>query len=327
MKKLFLCLLLLCFVGGCGSGAFLIQPVPKPRSLLESQVSGDQGLFLKDKIAIIEIDGLIVNGSKSGLLGGGENPMSVFMEKLNVAKNDPDVKAVVLRINSPGGTVTASNMMYHALTEFKAKTKKPVVACMLDVAASGGYYIAAGCDGIVAGPSTVTGSIGTIMQTVSFAGTMEKIGVKAVAIKSGKLKDVGSPLRDLSEDEREVLQDMITKFFEQFLDVILKGRKNITEEKLRQLADGRVYIGTDAKENGLVDRIGYPADAVKWAKKLAGLEKARVVIYHRPYDYMPHMYGSAMNQSSLAQALININIPGFSNTPGCQFLYLWSPGN
>ncbi len=163
-----ICLLL----GGCGTGAFQIQMIPRDQELVETQVKRDSGMFVSDKIVVLDIDGVLMNQQKSGWMRSGDNPVSTFIEKLDKAAADENVKAVVLRINSPGGSVAATDAMYHNLQKFKRKKKVPVVACMLDLACSGGYYLACGCDGMMAQPSCVTGSIGTIMQTVSVAGTM-----------------------------------------------------------------------------------------------------------------------------------------------------------
>jgi len=213
----------------------------------------------------------------------------------------------------------------HSLREFKRKTGKPVVTCILGLGCSGAYYLACGSDGIVAQPGSVTGSIGTILQTFSFAGTMEKIGVKAVAIKSGELKDLGSPLHDLQAEERKVLEGIISQFFEQFLAVVQEGRKKIGEQKLRGLADGRVFTSEEALQEKLIDRIGYPADGIEWAKEIAGVEKARVVIYHRPLGHKANVYGSAMSDDGLVGALINVELPDWLKSNGAQFLYLWQP--
>ncbi|MHC4619041.1 MAG: signal peptide peptidase SppA [Planctomycetota bacterium] len=311
---------------GCGDSAFVIRPVPASLELEETEIDRDRGWFVEDKIAVIDVDGVMANRQRAGLLGSGDNPVSLFVEKVDKARRDRDVKAVVLRLNSPGGTVAASDIMYHRLQEFKKKSRKPVVACMLDVAASGAYYLACGCDGIVAQPTTITGSIGTIVQTVSFEGTMRKLGIKAVAIKSGNLKDMASPLRDLSEEERAVLQGIITEFYEQFVQVVDKGRKGLAEEKVRGLADGRVYTAQEALDNGLIDRLGYPADGIAWAKKLAGVRRARVVIYHRPVGYKPNVYSLDKGTGGGVAALINVELPDWLVAEGTQFLYLWQPG-
>jgi protease-4 len=312
-------------LAGCGPTAFRIELVPTHKQLEETEIQRDKGLFILDKIAVIDVDGLLINKRKQRWLREGDNPVSLFVEKLDKAAVDRRVKAVVLRLNSPGGTVAASDIMYHSLREFKRKTGKPVVTCILGLGCSGAYYLACGSDGIVAQPGSVTGSIGTILQTFSFAGTMEKIGVKAVAIKSGELKDLGSPLHDLQAEERKVLEGIISQFFEQFLSVVQEGRKKIGEQKLRGLADGRIFTAEEALQEKLIDRIGYPADGIEWAKEIAGVEKARVIIYHRPLGHKVNVYGSAMSDDGLVGALINVELPDWLKSNGAQFLYLWQP--
>jgi len=312
-------------LAGCGPTAFRIELVPTYKQLEETEIQRDKGIFILDKIAVIDVDGLLINKCKRGWMREGDNPVSLFVEKLDKAAADRRVKAVVLRLNSPGGTVAASDIMYHSLREFKRKTGKPVVTCILGLGCSGAYYLACGSDGIVAQPGSVTGSIGTILQTFSFAGTMEKIGVKAVTIKSGELKDLGSPLHDLQAEERKVLEGIISQFFEQFLLVVQEGRKKIGEQKLRGLADGRVFTSEEALQEKLIDRIGYPADGIEWAKEIAGVEKARVVIYHRPLGHKANVYGSAMSDDGLFGALINVELPDWLKSNGTKFLYLWQP--
>jgi len=311
---------------GCGPTAFQIELVPTHEQLEETQIQRDEGLFVFDKIAIIDIDGLLINRRKSGLMRMGDNPVSLFVEKLDKAAADRDVKAVVLRLNSPGGTVTASDIMHHSLQEFKRKTGKPVVACVLGLGCSGAYYLACGCDGIMAQPSSVTGSIGTVFQTFSVAGTMQKIGVKAITIKSGELKDLASPLHDLSDEERKILEGIIEELFQQFLTVVKEGRKIIKEQKLSELTDGRVFTAKEALQAGLIDRIGYLADGINWAKEMAGVEKTRVVIYHRPLGYKPNAYGSATSYAGGIGPLVNVKLPDWLTSSGPQFLYLWQPG-
>jgi protease-4 len=300
--------------------------IPADQELKETQIDKDKGMFVSDKIIVIDIDGVMLNRQRSGWMQSGDNPVSSFLEKLDKAANDETVKAVVLRLNTPGGSVAAADMMYHSLTEFKRKKKVPVVACMMDVAASGGYYLACGADGIIAQPSCITGSIGTIMQTISVAGTMEKIGVTAVAVKSGNMKDMASPLHELSDEEQVILQKIIDGFYEQFLGVVQAGRPKLDKNKLRELADGRVFTADQAHAEGLVDRIGYADDAIAWAKKMADVKKSKVVIYHRPQATMPNVYGSAMSQTSGTGPLVNIDLPDWLDTGGAKFLYLWQPG-
>jgi protease-4 len=299
--------------------------MPASEELQETEIDRDEGLFVFDKIAVIDIDGMLANGRRLGLLRRGDNPVSLFQEKLDKAAADKDVKAIVLRINSPGGTVAASDSMYNSLRQFKERTGKPVITSILDLGCSGAYYLACGTDGIVAQPSSITGSIGIIMQMFSIEGTMQKIGVKAVAIKSGKLKDIGSPLHDLSEEEKAVLQGIIDQFFNQFLAVIEDGRKQISRQEIKKLADGRIFTGAEAMDEKLIDRIGYPSDAIKWVKEVAGVEKAKVVIYHRASSYMPNIYGSAASSEAISGALVNVEVPDWLNGNSAQFLYLWQP--
>ena len=312
-------------LSGCGPRAFHIELVPTSQSLKETLIQRDAGLFVSDKIAVIDMDGLMINRRKSGLMRTGENPVSLLLEKLDKAAGDPGVKAVVLRLNSPGGTVAASDIMHHRLLEFKRRTAKPVVTCVVGLGCSGAYYLACGSDGIMTQPSAVTGNIGTIFQTFSVAGTMEKIGVKAVTIKSGKLKDMASPLHDLSDDERQVLEGIIEDLYQQFLAVVCQGRPGLSEQKIRQLADGRVYTAKQALTEGLIDRIGYLTDAIEWAKEMAGIDRAKVVIYHRPSSYKPNAYGSATAKMEGLGPLINIDLPDWLASGESQFLYLWQP--
>ena len=215
-----------------------------------------------DRVAIISIKGVIVN------------PIPT-VKKIERLRKDRSVKALVIRVDSPGGSVGASQEIYRAIERFRAEGK-PVVVSMGNVAASGGYYVSAPADYIFANPGTITGSIGVIIQHVAYKELMEKIGVKATAIKTGKFKDTLNPFRELTPEEKKYLKETITEAYEQFLKAILKYRgKRISEEKLREVADGRVLTGERAKELGLVDELGGLEDAVEKAKELAGVPKAR----------------------------------------------------
>ena len=214
---LFLCVLICATaLTGCAPMSFLITPVQRPHGLVEHVVSRDS-FWAGDRIALIDIDGVLRNAPAGSLLGPtGDNPVVLFKEKLDQAAGDDRVKAVVLRINSPGGGVTASDLMYSELIEFKKKTGKPTIACILDVGASGAYYIACGADKIYAAPTAVAGSIGVIMIAPDFSGTMQKLGVRANIIKSAAFKDAGSPLREMSAADRDIFQKMIDQMYERF---------------------------------------------------------------------------------------------------------------
>ncbi len=310
---------------GCGPQSFKITPVPTDRALEES-VLIDEGGLLTPKIALIDVDGIIMNRELGGFLSEGEHPVSLLIEKLDKAAKDKSVKALILRINSPGGSVTASDIMYSELLRFKKETKgkRPVVAVLSDVAASGGYYIACAADEIVAHPTTVTGSIGVIMQMVNFAGTMSKIGVKADAITSGKMKDAGSPLREMKPEEREVFQSLVNQFYDRFVKTVAAGRPKLTEEQVRTIADGRVWSAQQALELGLIDRIGTLRDALADVKEQLGLKKARVVCYHRPLGWKPNVYAESTAGQPQVN-LVNVALPPTWVRPEPQFMYLWAP--
>jgi protease-4 len=232
------------------------------------------------------------------------------------------VRALVVRINSPGGTITASDVLYKEIRDFKEKRKVPVVAAIMDVGASGGYYAALAADQILVHPTTITGSIGVIMVTLNAQGLLEKIGVAPLAIKSGPLKDAGSPFRGLTDEERAVFQAVIDDMYGRFVRLVAESRK-IPEARVRAFADGRIYTAEQARGLGLVDRVGYLDEAIEMAKQAAGLTEARVVMYHRPREYRVNMY-SATPVTPGADALLG-QLAGALSGPGARFLYLWWP--
>jgi len=311
---------------GCGPTAYKITPVPADRKLKET-VLLDEGGFFPAKIVLIDVEGLLLNRRKSSLFGEGEHPVSLFVEKLDKAAADPSARALVLRINSPGGSVTAADIMHTEIRNFKKrdKGKRPVVAVLMDVAASGGYYVACAADEIVAHPTTVTGSIGVIMQTVNFAGTMAKLGISSDAITSGRMKDAGSPLRKMKPEEREIFQKLVDQFYDRFVTVVAAGREELTEQAVREVADGRVYSAQQALELGFVDRIGTLKDALADIKKQIGAKRVRVVAYQRPLGWRPNIY-AAQPTGPPQVNLVNVTLPANWPHPEPQFLYLWAPG-
>lgn len=281
----------------------------------------------RDKVLVVDLSGVIIGETRSGLLPFSEIAGTVdrIQAQLDKAAGDRAVKAVVLRIDSPGGTVTASDIIYAALKRYKAKAGAPIVASFLDVAASGGYYVAMAADEIVAHPTSVTGSIGVIIPGISMAGLYDKLGVADESVKSDRYKDIGSPRRPPTLEERVILQGMVDGLFARFLSVVRAGRPGLPPERIRALADGRVYTAEQALAAGLVDRLGYMQDAVDAAKRRAGLEQARVVFYVRPGESRPtHLYaGTAVREpSALARDLL-LRLAGEASP---QVLYLWAPG-
>jgi protease-4 len=303
-------------LSGC---TFNFPLCPGPGPLQEMQVDGSG----KAKVLLVEISGMISSQEKDGFRSTPSMIASV-KEQLTRAAKDEQIKAVVLRINTPGGTVTASDIIYHELKTFKANRKVPIVASIMDLGTSGGYYIAAAADRVLAHPSSVTGSIGVIMLTVNAKGLLEKIGVDATAITSGPRKDMGSPFRTMTTEERAIFQGLIDSFYQRFLTIVQEGRSNLQMDQIKRLADGRIYTGEQAKEAGLVDEIGYLEDAVAVAKKRAGLTEARVVTYQRPGEYSNNVYSKLAVPSGLA-GLADFDLATLVRGGTPQFMYLWMP--
>jgi protease-4 len=227
---------------------------------------GGAGRFsFGDRIAVIEIQGVIANSRE-------------IIEEIHQYLDDDGVKAIILRIDSPGGGVGPSQEIYREIT--KARAKKKIVTSMGSVAASGGYYIACASDLIVANPGTITGSIGVIMQFASFDELFKKIGVKGVTIKSGEYKDTGSPFREMTPEERRIMQEALDRVHQQFIQAVADGRK-LDRAKVMQIADGRILTGEQAKEYGLVDQLGNLQDTIEAAARLVGIEGKPNVVYPR----------------------------------------------
>ena len=328
-----LCVLLLSlslFTGGCGTPSFLITPVQNTNSLQEVVV--DKGRGGRDKIAMIEVEGMLMNAKSGGFMQPSENPLSLFQQQMRQAAKDKDVKAVVLRVNSPGGTVTTSDAMYEIVMRFKERTHKPVVSSMQEVAASGAYYVSLASDKMIAQPTTVVGSIGVIFNTFDLSGTMEKIGAQANAIKSGPMKDMGSPFKHLTPEERAVMQGMVDEYYARFLDKLTTHR-NLPSAPIRAtLTDGRVFSGQRAMELGLIDEVGMLEDAIKTTRKMADAPGARVVMYKRPYGYRGSIYAETdmpLPQAATPAAaggsnVTKLELPGGPWLP-TGFYYLWNP--
>ncbi|MGB0910410.1 MAG: signal peptide peptidase SppA [Nitrospirales bacterium] len=324
MYKL-IAVLSMCFsLSGCLSQPSLF---PSTGPLKESKISGDG----EAKILMIDISGMLTSAKPSGfveqLLDRPSLPARL-QEELTKAGDDTQVKAIVLRINSPGGTVTASDILYHEIRQFKEKHQIPVIASIVDLGTSGGYYLAAAADEILVHPSTITGSIGVIMVTLNAQGLLEKIGVEPRAITSGPNKSMGAPYRAMTEEELAIFQGVIDSMYEQFVEVVKTGRPSLSEDQIRRLADGRIYTAKQAKDAGLVDNIGYLEDAIDLAKMKVGLKDASVVTYHRAGGYKNNIYSRAMAtgidiqrfpqfDSSSLLTLLNGGTP--------KFMYMWMP--
>jgi len=296
---------------------------------LEEQVlaAGD-GFFSKDKIAIVEIDGIITGGESMGILGAQENTVAETKARLDRVRYDPEVRGIVLRISSPGGEVTACDVIHHELVELKKSARIPVVAVIVDEGASGGYYVASAADLIVAQPTAVVGSIGVILQTFNLAGLLGKIGVETQPVKSAEKKDILSPFRARTEEETAILQGVVNDLYQRFVAVVAERPGGLPREEVLRLADGRIFSGVEAQKLRLVDRIGYVADAVQIVRERAGIDRAPEIIrYSRRGRSGANLYslaGGAGGERPSRGAEIRLSLPG-DLLPRARFLYLWQP--
>jgi len=298
------------------------SPVEDRGPLAEMPVMPDQGA-VHGKIALIDVDGLLLNQRFTGTGSVGENPVSVFREKLDRVAADPCYRAVVLRINSPGGSVTASDIMWRDLRAFQADTQLPVVACLMDVGAGGAYYLATPADHIVAHPTAITGGIGVILNLYNLTEAMLQYNVAAIPVKAGENIDLGTPAQTLTEEGRQVLQEIADQFHERFRDVVKQTRPEVDASRTDVL-DGRVFTASQALELKLIDSVGYLDDAVALARQFGNCPAARVVILHRSHDRARSPYDSTPN-TPFQGNLLPVSIPGYERSQMPTFLYLWQP--
>jgi protease-4 len=295
-------IILLSILPGC-MPSFLITPVSSNQSLREVTVEeGTGGRFLSagNKIVIIEVEGMLLNAKTGGFLQAQENDVSLFAQQLKKAEKDPAVKAIVLRVNSPGGTVSASDLMYDEVKRFKQLTNKPVVASAQDIVASGAYYVSCSADKIVVQPTSVIGSIGVIFNTFDLSGTLDKVGARTNVIKSGPLKDMASPFKPMEDNERAVMQGMVNEYYARFKGIVQSNRK-LDDTTLAAVSDGRVFTGLRAVELHLADQAGSLRDAIQVAQDLSHSPGARVVLYKRPYGYSGSIYAHSQQEPPQAK--------------------------
>ncbi len=258
----------------------------------------DLDLSTEDRIAVIRVEGVIMDSQAT-------------VGELKRFSENPSVKAIVLRIDTPGGGVVPSQEIYDAIKRVRNKNNKAVIASMGSVAASGGYYIAAATDRIVANPGTLTGSIGVIMETANIEGLLQKIGVEGVIIKSGKYKDVGSPLRKMSAEERGLLQAVMDDVHKQFIEAVAEGR-SMELRAAQGLADGRIFTGRQAKEAKLVDELGDLEDAIQLAAEVVGIEGEPKVVEPR----------RRFSLRELLDSKLSMMFPKLDVQPGVSLKYL-----
>ncbi len=297
-------------------------PLLSGRGKLEERVlRGEHG----PKIALVDLRGTLGLSASSGLFGlsAGESKVARLREELERAAGDDEVAAVVLRIDTPGGTVIASEVLHAELMRFKHESGRPLVAQMMGVATSGGYYVAMAADRVQAYPATITGSIGVVMLGFNASGLMEKLGVGYQTFTSGAYKDAGSPFRPMTESERDQLGSVVQDLFMGFLDVVERGRPQLTRAAIEKLADGRIYSARQALAAGLIDEIGGLELAIERAKGAAGVAGAvRVVAYRRPGERAENLFSAAAPPASAEAAAQDLR----SVLAESSFLYWWPGG-
>jgi protease-4 len=275
------------------------------------------------RIALVDVDGLLLNTDFTGPYSLGENPVALFREKLDAIAADPQVRAVVIRINSPGGGVTASDILRHDLLAFRARTGLPVVASLADLGTGGAYYLATGADRILANPTTVTGGIGVIINLFNLHEFMNVYNVLPQEVKSGENIDLGTPIRKMTDEQRAMLQGLADQFHARFQQVVQQARPGLDLAGGTTM-DGRVFTAPQALERHLIDGIGYLDDAIHLARELAQAPQACPVLFHRANDPAHSIHAVSPNVPLQAN-LLGISLPGLDRTRLPSFLYLWQP--
>jgi len=276
------------------------------------------------RIGLIDLDGLLLNQNFGSLLSVGDNPLAAFRDKLEAAARDPQVVGIVLRINSPGGSVTTCDIMAEELRRFRAETRKPVVACLMDVATAGAYFLAVESDRIVAHPTALTGGLGVVFNHYNLQDAMAQLNVVADPVKSGSKIDMGTVTTPLDDDSRKMLQQMADAYRDHLQRRVKDRRGGMTPSDHKLVQDGRVVLASSAQALHLVDRLGYVHDAIAEAESLGGVSGAEVVLYHRS-GYPAHsLYAITPTPAPLNEA-IPLSYPGLDRSKLPTFLYLWQP--
>ena len=292
---------------GCLIAALIFIGLPFLLLIIAGIIGAVSGA--KPKIALIHVEGVITAGRGGGLpLGSREAGSEYLIKQLEQARKDENVKGIILRINSPGGSAAGSQEIYDEILRVR-KAKKPVYVSMGDVAASGGYHIAAAANKIYANTATATGSIGVIFETTEFSQLAKRLGIESNVVKSGKFKDMGSPFRPLTPAERQIVQNMINDIFDQFLDAVSTGR-NIPKAKVREMATGQVYTGRQAKQLKLVDELGGLQETVAAIGKATGLGSEPKIASYDKSGLSNLFFGSSLRDwSGILNQLPNSRVP------------------
>ncbi len=283
--------------------------------------SASKACNTSSKIAVIDVDGVLINKNITGMGSMGENPVALFREKLDALRCDPSIRGVVLRINSAGGGVTATDIMSRDLQQFRAQTNLPVVACLMDVGAGGAYLLATHADAIVAHPTSIVGGIGVILNIYNLEDAMGQVNIVSLPVKAGEHIDAASPERRLEDEEKIILQGIADGFHKRFIDHIKQTRPDTAADK--ENFDGRIFSGDIAAVRGLVDEVGYLDDAIAMARSRAGVgTDSAVVMLRRDNDRAYTQFDVTPNTPS---PLLPIKVPGLDRSSLPTFLYLWQP--
>lgn len=278
------------------------------------------------KVLLIPVKGIISDKAEDDMLRSRPGMVQEIVAQLDKAKDDPNIRAVLFKINSPGGSVTASDILYNEINQFKKDTDVKVLASMMNVAASGGYYIALPADHIMAHPTTITGSVGVIFIRPDITGLMDKIGVSVAVDTSGENKDMGSPFRKSSETEQQIFEDLIDSLGRQFIRRI-ETHRQLSAQEIESVATARIFLAEDALEKGLIDEIGYLPEAIDKAKQMAGIdEDSRVVVYRRSEFPDDNIYNSLQMREGRRTPLVDLGLPPELTRHLTGFYYLWHPG-
>lgn len=315
IRRLFL-LTLVVFVVGCAPKVSLFGDNEQPLKEVVLEEGGDA------KIAVLSLEGFISASARKGLVNRRPSVIDELVTRLNVAEKDPAVKAVVLKIDSPGGTVTASDIAYHELMRFRERSGKKVVACLMDTAASGGYYAALAADSIVAHPTTVTGSVGVIFVMPKVHGLMDKVGVEVDVAKSGSDKDMGSPFRPSTQQEKAMFQAIIDDMAERFAGLV-RERRDPTPEAMQTIRTARIFTAAQAKALGMIDRIDHMEGAFDEAARLAGVEGDPTVVAYRRTIYPDDTPYNSLSAASPTGSLLGADVSRLLPPPA-GFHYLWT---
>lgn len=302
-----------CIAAGCAD-AVLVKPVRLPPEVKMIVLESPDGSTF-NKVALVKIEGPIFFARQEG----GNSKLRSVKQQLDMIAADSNVKAAVLSINSPGGSVAAVDLLYNEIRRFRESSGIPVIAQISGIGASGGYYAALAADEISASPASITGSIGVIMQLFDIEGLLEKIGVGTETIKTGDKKDMGSPLHKLRDEDRAIFQEILDSFHDRFVSLVAERRDRLSKEEAGRLADGRVYTAQQALESGLIDALRYSNETFERAKGLAGIKKAKLV------GFQTSMMSTGFGLASAEVSLFGIDASSATAamTPG--FYYLWLP--